>query len=338
MSHLTETLIPPTITGGDKMSQDSQSRKWQITLNNPLDKGYTHDKIKEELNKLKSLVYWCMADETGKTHHTHIYVTFSNAVRFSTLKNRFNGAHLEIAKGTAEQNRDYIAKSGKWANDKKHGTSIPGTFEEFGELPVERQGARNDLADLYDMIKSGASNYQIMDECPEYMFHLDKIERARQTLKAETYKDTFRTMEVTYISGKTGTGKTRYVLEKYGYSNVYRVTDYKHPFDAYKGEDIIVFDEFNNQLRIQEMLNLLDGYPVELPCRYANKQACYTKAYIISNINLHGQYPYERDNEPNIWAAFKRRIHKIVMFPQNPQSIQICLDDSIKVYDDFENL
>lgn len=148
------------------MARDSKSRKWQITINNPLDKGYDRAKIKDTLTDLKSLIYFCMADEAGETHHTHIYVVFSDAVRFSTLKNKFNEAHLEIAKGTSEQNRNYIAKDGKWANDKKHGTSIPGTFEEYGDMPIERPGARNDLADLYDMIKAGATNYEIIDEAP----------------------------------------------------------------------------------------------------------------------------------------------------------------------------
>lgn len=32
--------------------------------------------------------------------------------------------------------------------------------------------------------------------------------------------------------------------------------------------------------------NILDGYPLELPCRYANKQACYTEVYLVSNLPL----------------------------------------------------
>lgn len=213
------------------MTRDSQSRKWQLTINAPLEKGYDHSKIKELLSELKSLVYFCMADEAGQTHHTHIYINCSSAVRFSSLKNKFPEAHLEIAKGTSEQNRDYITKSGKWEDDKKHGTQIPGTFEEYGELPIERPGARNDLSDLYDRIHSGASNYEIMDESPEYLFHIDKIERARQVIRAEEFKDKFRELTVSYLWGKKGVGKTRHVMEKYGYSNVYRVTDYVHPFD-----------------------------------------------------------------------------------------------------------
>lgn len=293
------------------MTRDTQSRKWHITINNPIDKGFSHDKIKETLGSFKSLIYYCMADEAGQTHHTHVYIFCSSAVRFSTMKNKFPEAHLEIAKGTSEQNRDYIQKSGKWENDTKHGTIIPGTFEEYGEMPIERPGARNDLADLYDMIKSGASNYEIIEQAPEHLMHIDRIERARQIIKAEEFKDTFRNLEVTYIFGPTGMGKTRSVMEKYGYSNVYRVTDYTHPFDSYKGEDVILLDEYRGQFKPSMLLVLLDGYPCELPCRYANKQACYTKVYIISNEPFEKLYPETRMKNPYTWAALRRRIHDI---------------------------
>ncbi len=299
------------------MTRDSQSRKWQITINNPLEKGYPHERIKGELDKFKSILYYCMADEAGHTHHTHIYIVCSSAVRFSTLKNNFKEAHLEIARGTSEQNRDYIAKSGKWVNDNKHGTVLPGTFEESGEMPVERQGARNDLADLYDLINSGASNYQIMEEAPEYLLHTDKIDRVRQIIKAEEFKETFRQMEVTYIWGETGIGKTRSVLEKHGYSNVYRITEYTHPWDSYNCQKIIVFDEFHSQFKISDMLNYLDGYPLELPCRYSNKQACFTNVYIISNISFEEQYSCIKREQTSTWNALRRRIHHFSKIENN---------------------
>jgi hypothetical protein len=140
-------------------------------------------------------------------------------------------------------------------------------------MPIERKGARNDLADLYDQIKSGKTNAEIIDSNTEFMFNIDKIERARQTIREDEHKDDFRELEVTYIFGPTGTGKTRSVMEKYGYRNVFRVTGYEHPFDGYKGQEIVVFEEFRSSLKIQDMLNYLDGYPLELPCRYANKIA-----------------------------------------------------------------
>jgi len=43
--------------------KDTRTRKWQITINNPLEKGFTHDFIKAQLEKFKSCVYWCMSDD-----------------------------------------------------------------------------------------------------------------------------------------------------------------------------------------------------------------------------------------------------------------------------------
>lgn len=296
--------------------KDTRSRKWQITINNPKEKGFDHERIKEQLGTFKSCVYWCLSDEIGEngTYHTHIFMACSDAVRFSTIKKKFERAHFEMAKGTSKENRDYIFKEGKWEKDKKKETNLPETHEEFGDMPVERQGQRNDLIDLYDMIKQGLSNFDIIEENPAYMMHIDKIERARQIVKEEKFKNVLRDLEVTYIWGDTGTGKTRSVMDQYGYENVYRITDYNHPFDSYKGQDVVIFEEFRSSLKIQEMLNYLDRYPLELPCRYLNKIACYTKVYIISNIPLTCQYDYIQQQYPETWEAFCRRIYNIQHF------------------------
>lgn len=297
--------------------RDTAARKWLLTINNPENHGLTHEAIKERLKEFKKLTYWCMADEIGEegTYHTHLYIHCSAVVRYSSVKKRFPPAHIDHSRGTASQNRDYVSKSGpKWEKDKKHETRVEGTFEESGEVPVERQGARNDLADLYSMIKQGMTNFEITEQLPDYMFQLDKIEQVRQMLKDETYKDVWRDLEVQYIYGETGTGKTRGVMEKYGYRNVYRVTDYSHPFDGYEGQDVILFEEFRSSLSLGDMLKYLDGYPVVLPCRYANKQACFTKVYLVTNIPLSEQYKnYQYDKEED-YRAFLRRIGKVYQY------------------------
>jgi len=103
-------------------------------------------------------------------------------------------------------------------------------------------------------------------------------------------------------------------MESHGYENVYRVTNYLHPFDRYAAQKVILFDEFHSSIKIEEMLNLLDGYPLSLPCRYADKQACYTEVYIISNIELKHQYPEQQKKTAFVYAAFLRRIHKVVHY------------------------
>ena len=67
-------------------------------------------------------------------------------------------------------------------------------------------------------------------------------------------------------------------------------------------------------MRIDIMLNYLDVYPLRLPARYNNKIACYTKAFIITNLPLSAQYKKVQENHPETWQAFLRRIHKVYDF------------------------
>lgn len=291
--------------------KDPQGRKWLLTLNNPKKKAIDHQKIKDQLDLFPSLAYYCMADEQGETEHTHVFFALEHPTRFSTIKRRFSSAHIDRAEGTAAECRAYVQKSGKWAKSDKAETSIPDTFEEWGELPVERQGERADLALLYQMIKDGMSNYEIMEANPDYLVSLDRVERARQAVREQQYRDTFRKLEVTYIWGPTGTGKTRSVMEQQGYSDVYRVTDYAHPFDSYAGEEVLLLDEYSSNFKIRDLLNYLDGYPLTLPARYSNRVACYTRVYIISNLCLTKQYPEIQYESPATYAALLRRIQKV---------------------------
>ena len=100
-------------------------------------------------------------------------------------------------------------------------------------------------------------------------------------------------------------------MESHGYSGVYRVTDYAHPFDSYAGEEVLLLDEYASNFKIRDLLNYLDGYPLTLPARYSNRVACYTRVYIISNLCLTKQYPEIQYQSPATYAALLRRIQKV---------------------------
>lgn len=304
--------------GGETLqsAKNTRSRKYQLTINNPLEKGYNHEKIRSVLEE-SNPVYFCLCDETGEngTPHTHIYVCYSNAVYFSTMKNRFETAHIEAARGSSQENRDYIRKEGAYADSKKKETNHIETFEEYGKMPLDK-AAKNETVSqqVLQMIQDGCTDTEILAKCPSCWHHLSNIERTRQTLLEELYRNSFRQLQTTYIYGETGTGKTRFVMDKYGYSNVYKVTNYEHPFDSYKGEDVLLFDEFRSSLPLQDMLQYIDGYPCRLPARYADKVACYTKVYIVSNIPKEAQYKNMQTEQPASWEAFLRRIHHTIRF------------------------
>lgn len=294
------------------MPRKESSRKYLLTINNPRNHGYTHERIRSILEEFSGLRYWCMCDEIGleeKTPHTHVYIVFHNSVMFETMHKKFYGAHIDKCNGNNKENRDYIRKEGKYLDDPKHDTNLSETFEEWGELPPDRSKSESQAERIVQMVRNGMSNAEILEECPTAYSKMAYIEQTRQTLLQERYKNEWRNLEVIYIWGESGSGKTRSVMETYGYDKVFRVTNYDHPFDSYKGQDVIVFEEFRSSIKIQDMLNYLDGYPLMLPCRYADKVACYTKVFIITNITLESQYPNVQLESPETWLAFLRRIH-----------------------------
>lgn len=136
------------------------------------------------------------------------------------------------------------------------------------------------------------------------------------------YRNTFRKLKTTYIWGPTGVGKTRSVMEQYSYSGVYRVTDYIHPFDSYAGEEVLLLDEYGSNFKIRDLLNYLDGYPLNLPCRYTNRVACYNAVYIISNLCLSKQYTDIQFDSPATFAALLRRIHTVIQYTGPGQFVE----------------
>lgn len=300
------------------LKKDTQLRAAQLTINNPDKKKITHKIIIENANKIQSLDYICLCDEIGEqgTLHTHIYLHFKNPVRFSRIKSLYETAHIEASLGTPQDNIDYIRKEGKWKDTEKETTNLKDTFEEYGERPKSQQGKRNDLVQLYDMIKNGYSTAEIIEIIPETgVRYADKIDRIRLILQEEKYKSERRlNLKVNYIYGDTGTGKSRFILDTHNDENCYRVTDYNHPFDMYMGQEVLVFEEFRSSLKLSDMLNYLDVYPLVLPARYSQKWAMYQTVYLISNWDFESQYSELQNisEQRSSYEAFKRRINGYV--------------------------
>lgn len=162
---------------GENVKHES-SRYWLIAINNPLDYGFDHARIKDILNNGAEIRYWCMSDEIGDegTFHTHIFAYWVRQMRFNTLRNKFDGkSHIEYPYGTPQQNRDYVFKEGKWLDDPKGDINIRDSHEEYGECPIHRPGSRTDLSGLYDLIKDGKSNYEILEIDPNYIKQIESL-------------------------------------------------------------------------------------------------------------------------------------------------------------------
>lgn len=297
----------------------TQGRKWMITINNPEENGMTRDEIIGILH-LFNPFYFCMADEIGQggTYHTHIFIYSPSPIRFGTIKARFPKAHIDKVKGTIFENINYIKKEGKWENTKKVETKIEGSFFEFGTPPPPQMEKNPTMYNVLQDIQSGASTLEIISENPGLGFKGKDIDELRNRINGENFLRFNREVEVYYVYGTTGTGKTRGIFKKHPVEEICRITDYTGRngirFDAYHGQSVLVFEEFCSQIPIEAMLNYLDIYPLMLPARYADKIACYTTVYITSNLALSEQYKDVQAEKPETWKAFLRRITKTIYY------------------------
>ena len=301
------------------MGNNTQSRKWSLVINNPQECGLDHSTIAEILRKF-SPAYFCMADEsaTTGTYHTYILLYSPSPIRFSTVKNRFPTAHIDKTYGSAKENRDYIRKEGKWAETDKAETKVPDTFLEWGDMPAEKEEKAPQMYKLIQEVREGISTANIIEGSPNLAFRVRDIDALRQTLLSDRYASENRKIEVWYIFGASGTGKTRGIYERHDAKDICRITNYRNgrgiSFDGYTGQDVLVFEEFHSQIPIEDMLNYLDIYPLSLPARYSDRVACYTRVYITSNLPLEKQYRNVQWDSLETWRAFIRRIHKVLEY------------------------
>ena len=309
------------------MENNTQARKWALVINNPLEAGLDHAAIREILRRFAPS-YFCMADEiaTTGTYHTHIFLFSPSPMRFSTVKNRFSTAHIEKAYGSAKANRAYILKEGHWADTDKAETSVSGTFEEWGDLPAEKEEEAPEMFKLIQDLRAGKSVMEIIEDNPKLAFRIREIETLRQAILEEKYSAENRALEVTYLYGASGTGKTRGIFEMHDRKSICRITDYGSRngvrFDAYHCQDVLVLEEFHSQIPISAMLNYLDIYPLTLPARYTDRIACYTKVYITSNIPIEEQYRDIQRYQMETWRAFLRRVQNVIEYLPDGSTVQ----------------
>lgn len=289
------------------MSSNTQSRRFILTINN---EQRTDEELCTYIQGLEHFKYCMFQREKGHekgTEHIQMFLVFTIGKRFSTIKDYFPTAHIEKAQGNSVQCRDYCSKED---------TRISGPYE-LGEF--SQQGSRSDLKTIVELVQANASDDDILRLFPsQFLLYSDKIQRLRDIQRYNECKVKERKVHVTYIYGPKGSGKSSYIRDTFGYGNFYRVTNYKkYPFDFYDYEKVIVFEEFYNSFAITDMLNYLDIYPVQLPCRYSNKMADYDEVFIISNFPLKEQYKDIQSERPEQFQALLRRIHKIIYVDSN---------------------
>ena len=228
-----------------------------------------------------------IAPTTG-TPHIQGAIVFSRNIRRNAAREALGGrASLKKMKGTWAQ-QDYCIKEGKIVRMEDN----------------SKQGQRTDLKRFYSDIMSGTDDLEVAQR---NLGAFCKYQRAMSRLKElrdKRERKKYRNVEVIALIGKPGTGKTRRAAEEGAY--IWSADD-KEWWCGYEGEKVICIDEFNGQLPITRMNQLLEGYQCRLPIKGGHTYANWTKVYITSNDDIDMWYHHNID-------SIKRRIDRIIRF------------------------
>ena len=264
-----------------------QSRDWMMTVRA---EGHTEDEVRSLFERIGTGAVF-QKEEGGETGYVHFqcFLQTASPMRWSTLKGHltkagFKDAHLEARKGSVADCVKYCTKQ-----DTRIGEPVY-----VGDIRMkDGQGSRTDLGEMRAKILDGYSVDDVLLEdveskaakCTKW---LNELAAARDR---RAYGRQMRDLEVHYLWGAPGVGKTSYVYSRHPIEDIYRVTDYQHPFDEYDRQNVLVLDEYDSQFDWEKLLCYLDRYPLVLPARYHNHQACYTIVWLISNKPFAEQYP-----------------------------------------------
>lgn len=277
-----------------------KARKWVFDI-------FFEDKITIDWEKLYNeysdiIRYLIVQKEEGEKNqgkHWQGYIQLYNQKRRRGLWNLTTGLKIkhwcEPARGTAEQNAEYCSKLR---------TSLNESYE-FGK--PTKQGARTDVEHIKKIMDDGCSMLDVANEnFPLFLRYHRGFAKYKEMIELKN-RQKRRKVKTMVISGPTRCGKTSKVLDKYGDENVYIVEndDNGHIwFDGYNGEDVILFDDYNNNMKCTRLLRLLDKYKVRLPIKGGHTYANWTKIYFTTNLTkeeFHAQAkPAHRE------ALFKR--------------------------------
>lgn len=175
------------------------------------------------------IVYGHEIAPTTGTPHLQGFVYYANARQFESIRKIFHPHHIEIAKGDADQNRDYCTKDDKFyergikpASQKEKGASQKEAWKSA------RQNARignfDDIADdIYIRYQSSLKRIRLEDgPRPEHL------------PEASTYG--------VWVYGPPRHGKTTFVRTKYPLAYL---KDQNKWWDQYHGQDEVILEDYD---------------------------------------------------------------------------------------------
>jgi len=260
------------------MPSAPQSRRvgYCFTLNNWTEEEYSH------ILGIPSK-YLIVGKEIGESGTPHLqgYIHFERNVRFNTVKKYLPRAHIEQAKGTAEQNADYCKKDGN--------------FHEQGSLPKSKGDASKEAyANILKHAEDGDMDW-IKSNYPRMWIQLSHRLESLQRPKGEILDGELRHE---WWVGPTGSGKSRLLWELYP---EHFQKDTNKWWCGYRHQDVVAIEEWSpkNECTGSFLKIWADRYPFTGQIKGGSLQRIRpVKLIVLSNYEIDDCFPDSRDAGP----------------------------------------
>lgn len=248
--------------------------------------------------------YWVgqleKAPDTGKLHFQS-YVQLTRQQRMSWLKKNLSAtAHLERARGTPQQNKDYCTKED---------TRVDGPWE-FGTMTT--QGQRSDLWEVKEAIDAGATEKSLADDYFTTWCHNYKALREYKSLSVTPRN---APVETHVLYGGSGTGKSTYA--KTNWPDAYYKSPQSEWWDGYAGQKVVIFDEHNSAwFKWDSFMTYLNplGTPVKVEYKGGHHELQAT-VFVITTNKIPEEWYKTKDQA--CMSALYRRITYFYTFQQD---------------------
>ena len=284
------------------MNPTGKFRAWCFTLNN-----YTQQdeqSIQTIVTRFARYIVYGreLAPETG-TPHLQGYVYFYNQRQRKSVSRLLPRARVEVANGTAKQNRTYCTKDGD--------------YFESGEIPIEPSEARMrggqanaarytnaiELARRGDMDSIRESDPQM------FLVHGPRLE----SMYAPEARPIEGTLQHEWWVGPTGAGKSRLLWELYPKHFAKALNKW---WDGYRHQEIVAIEEWSpkNDLTASSLKKWADRYPFPGEIKGGCLQGLRPKKIIVlSNYTPQQCFLNSEDLEPIL------RRFTVIYFPKEEQ-------------------
>lgn len=254
-------------------------------------------------NWMAYLVYQKEVGQEGTPHYQG-YIELKTQTRLPTILKRLPGCHVEPRRGTQAQAIEYCTK----ADTRDEGPWTHGTPKE--------QGKRSDLVALYECAKAGKRKRDVLDEMPAvYLRHYRAYAHAESLIKPRPLP-----RRVVLLYGGTETGKTRWAEDRY--PDLWAAPLQKEMwFDGYDQHDTVLLDDFNGQMGLSLLLQLLDRYVRQVPVKGSFTWWNPSLIIVTSNFPVAEWYDYSTRQEHLL--ALERRFTEVHYFEVDKEPVQI---------------